>query len=149
MAKAAGHHLALPNVLCDSGIENLNSHVDALVEHDLIRRTVAQVDIAYSNSMIEAFFRRLKHAGLFTKALADLKTVRRLTEAYVKDHNELIPHSAHAGATPAEIFFGQFTDDNRTALRQADRAARDHRVMMNRSLACQRCASGPIVPIPA
>jgi hypothetical protein len=56
------------------------------------RRTVALVDIAHSNSMIEAFFRRLKHAWLFTKALVDLESAHRLTEAYVKDHNELIPH---------------------------------------------------------
>jgi hypothetical protein len=47
--------------------------------------------------MIEAFFRRLKHAWLFTKALVNLEAVSRLTEAYLKDHNELIPHYAHAG----------------------------------------------------
>jgi hypothetical protein len=54
--------------------------------------------------MSEAFFRRLKHASLFTKGLLDLETLLRLTDAYVKDHNELIPHSTHAGATPAEVF---------------------------------------------
>jgi hypothetical protein len=149
VSKTAGHDLVLPNVLCDSGIENLNSHVDALVEHQLIRRTVAQVDIAYSNSMIEAFFRRLKHAWLFTKALANLETVRRLTEVYVKDPNELIPHSVHAGATPAEVFFGQFTDENRAALIQAARAAKNHRAILNRSLACQRCAIHRMSPRPA
>jgi hypothetical protein len=99
--------------------------------------------------MVEAFFRRLKHAWLFTKALVDLETLRRLTEAYVKDHNELIPHYAHAGATPAEIFFGTFTAANRAALIRAAHAAMDRRAYLNRSLACPRCAPALLVTLPA
>jgi hypothetical protein len=34
-----------------------------------------------ATTMIESFFRQLKHAWLFAKALGDLATVRRLTEA--------------------------------------------------------------------
>jgi len=52
-ANASSRH-SLPNVLVDSGTENLNRHVDALVKSGLIKRTIAQIDISFSNSMIES-----------------------------------------------------------------------------------------------
>ena len=64
MAQSLGLRMA-PDVLVDSGTENLNTHVDELVTSELIRRTVAQIDIEFSNSMIEMLFHRLKHRHLF------------------------------------------------------------------------------------
>ena len=39
----------------------LRDAVDALIESGLLRRVLAMVDIAFSNSMIEAWWRSLKY----------------------------------------------------------------------------------------
>ena len=51
-------------VVTDAGCENVNSDVDGLLEDEGLRRTLAQVDVTFSNSMIEAFWRSLKHSWL-------------------------------------------------------------------------------------
>ena len=56
----------------DSGVENTNSAVTALVESCTLKRILAQVDVVFSNSMIEAWWRMLKHQWLY---LNDLDTV--------------------------------------------------------------------------
>ena len=44
-----------PLLFADSGIENINGAVDATLFSACLERVLAQVDVAYSNSMIEAF----------------------------------------------------------------------------------------------
>jgi transposase InsO family protein len=129
----------VPNVYCDSGSENLNRDVDTLIESKVMTRTIAQIEVAQSNSMIEAFFRRLKHAWLFVHPLPNLSAVTQLTEQCIHDHNELIPHSALAGATPAEVFHGRWSEDDREKLEDRGRAARNARIQENRDAGCQRC----------
>jgi hypothetical protein len=43
-----------PDVFMDNGIENTNSTVTAMVENGTIARVLAQVDVVFSNSMIES-----------------------------------------------------------------------------------------------
>jgi transposase InsO family protein len=60
---AAGKHMVFagrPLLFADSGIENINGAVDATLFSACLERVLAQVDVAYSNSMIEAFWRSLK-----------------------------------------------------------------------------------------
>ncbi len=144
VANRAGD-LFKPNVLCDSGTENLNALVDSLIEAESIERTVAQVDIAQSNSMIEALFRQLKHRWLFTNPLPDLATARRLTTAYVRDHNELMPHYAHAGATPMEVFNRAWSEQDRLLLQRATQSAHLKRATESRATACGHCTPTAIV----
>jgi len=40
----------------DSGVENLNKNVDKLLEVGTLERVIAQVDVSFSNSMIEAWW---------------------------------------------------------------------------------------------
>ena len=58
--------LPILQLFIDSGTENLNSEVQELEDNDLIKKVVAQIDVHFSNSMIEAFFRKLKHHYLST-----------------------------------------------------------------------------------
>ncbi len=53
----------------DSGVENTSSAVTALVESGTLKRILAQVDVVFSNSMIEACWRMLKHQWLFLNEL--------------------------------------------------------------------------------
>jgi putative transposase len=47
----------VPTLVADSGTENMNEEVDGLVSSGVIKRVLAQVEVVYSNSMIEAYWR--------------------------------------------------------------------------------------------
>jgi transposase InsO family protein len=53
-------------VVADAGSENVNAEVDDVLDEEGPRRTLAQVDVTLSNSMIEAFWRSLEHSWLST-----------------------------------------------------------------------------------
>ena len=55
-----------PNVIVDSGCENINEEVDILVDSESISLTIAQIDIEHSNSMVEMFFHGMRHRNLFS-----------------------------------------------------------------------------------
>ena len=48
-------------VLADAGVENVNAHVDALITTGVLRRVLVFTEVKFSNSMIEAWWRALKH----------------------------------------------------------------------------------------
>ena len=83
-----------PVVLADAGVENVNAEVDALLATGVLRRVLAFTELKCSNSMIEAWWRSLKHHWLFLHSLDSVATVRRLVEFYVQEHNRVLPHSA-------------------------------------------------------
>ena len=64
-------------------------------------------DVTFSNSMIEAWWRTLKHQWLFLNTLDSSATVSRLVGFYVAAHNGEIPHSTFHGQTPDEMYYGQ------------------------------------------
>ena len=68
------------SLMTDSGIENINETVDDLLAASPIRRALAQVEIPEANSMIEAFWRSLRHQWLYLHDLDSLATVRRLVD---------------------------------------------------------------------
>jgi hypothetical protein len=98
-----------PAVLADAGAENVNAQVDELITAGVLRRLLAFTDLKFSNSMIEAWWRSLKHQWLFLHSLDSLTTVRRLIAFYVQEHNTVLPHSAFRGQTPDEMYFGNAT----------------------------------------
>jgi hypothetical protein len=55
-------------VLTDSGVENVNGTVDAFLSDGLLKRVLAQVEIVESNSLVESWWRGLKHSWLFKYA---------------------------------------------------------------------------------
>jgi hypothetical protein len=52
-------------VLADAGLENVNAAVDALIETGVLRRLLAFTELRFSNSIIEAWWRSLKHQWLY------------------------------------------------------------------------------------
>jgi len=125
-------------VVADSGSENVNGAVDVLLDGEELTRVLAQVEITFSNSMIEAFWRSLKHGWLYLHTLDSLAALRRLIEFYVTAHNEVMPHSAFLGQTPDEVFFG-IGDNVAKKLSEARKTAREERMMENRAARCGRC----------
>ena len=104
----------------------------------MLNRVLAQTEITFSNSMIESWWRVLKHQWLFLNTLDSVKTVETLMGFYVKEHNCRLPHSAFRGQTPDEMYFGKGGDVPETleALRQK---ARKERIETNRKRTCRAC----------
>ncbi len=127
-----------PQLLVDGGIENYNSAVDKLVDSGLLRRILAQTEIRYSNSLIESWWRVIKHQWLFLNTLDTAASVRKLVEFYVEQYNSRLPHSAFNGQTPDEMYCGT-GDDVPKQLEAAKLAARKLRLKTNREINCQVC----------
>jgi putative transposase len=125
-------------VFADSGSENVNREVDNLLEHENLTRVLAQVEVTFSNSMIEAFFRSLKHGWLYLHTLDSLTALHRLIDFYLTAHNEVMPHAAFDGQTPNEMYFGT-GDTVAVELATARRTAREERIKANRAAACSVC----------
>jgi transposase InsO family protein len=151
-AEYLGVEDATPELYADSGIENVNGDVNVLVNEGLIHRVLAQIEVAYSNSMIEAWWRSLRNNWLHLNTLDTVAAVRRLTSSYVAEHNTAIPHSAFHGETPDEMYFGTGTAVAATLAEQRARARQD-RLASNRALTCTDCnltvGDQPLDPGPA
>jgi len=121
-----------------AGSENVNGAVDNLLDGEELTRVLAQVEITFSNSMIEAFWRSLKHGWLYLHSLDSLTALHRLIEFYVTAHNEVMPHSAFQGQTPDEVVFG-IGDEVSEKLAIARKSAREKRMKKNRAVRCGVC----------
>lgn len=131
-------------VYMDAGVENLNGIVNPLFEGELLKRVLAQVDVTFSNSMIEAWWRSLKHQWLYLHQLDNIATVRRLVGFYVQQNNEVMPHSAFSGQTPHEMYFGQALHVvERLAAHRTE--ARSKRLIANQLSVCPECPRGSSV----
>jgi putative transposase len=142
----AGRSLPTPPpevaVITDGGVENVNSTVDAALGIGPLRRVLAQVDIVESNSLLEVWWRSLRHQWLYLNTLDTAAAVRRLVAFYVQQFNEVLPHSALNGRTPDEAYFGR-AENIPVELATARKVARAERLDANRALSCAACtASG-------
>jgi len=118
-------------------VENVNTQVDELISSGVLRRLLAMTEIAFSNSMIESWWRTLKHQWLYN-ALDTVASLRRLVSFHVEEHNTRLPHPAFHGETPDQMYFGTgrhvpYELDSRT------RAARTARLETNRAVYCETC----------
>ena len=127
-----------PTLLTDGGGENHNSAVDELIDSGLLTRLLAMTDITYSNSMIESWWRALKHQWLYLNTLDTVTTLETLVTFYVDEHNTQLPHSAFRGQTPDEMYFGT-GNDIPAELEAARISARKSRIEANRNMSCKTC----------
>jgi putative transposase len=128
----AGKNLDLrPTVVADSGVENVNGQVDQLIADGLLHRVLAQVEVSFSNSMIEAFWRSLRHQWLYLHSLDSFTRLEQLIGFYVEEHTTQMPHRAFVGQTPDEVYFDQ-ADRVRDRLTAARRQAHRARMEANR-----------------
>jgi transposase InsO family protein len=139
-AKGVDH--GTPAVLVDGGVENFNGPVDELINSGLLRRVLAGTEITYSNSMIESWWRVLKHQWLYLNTLDTVRAVENLVAFYVQEHNVRLPHSAFRGQTPDEMYF-QSGDGIPEELEAARQKAQQERVEANRKQDCEACQRLP------
>ena len=129
----------VPDVWVDIGTENLNTHVDELVASEQIKRTIAQIDVEASNSMVELLFRRFKHRHMFTIPLTNFEAVESGADYYFTQSNTRIPMAALKGATPEEVVTGKWTDQVIADMQALVVSARTARIASNRSVRCAPC----------
>ncbi len=127
-----------PTLVADAGVENVNSEADGLIASGSLRRVLALRDVTFSNSMIEAWWRTLKHQWLFLNRLDSRATVSRLVAFYVAAHNSEIPHSAFRGQTPDDMYNGR-GQGIPERLEGAKRQARAARLKANKAASCGIC----------
>ena len=125
-------------LIVDGGSENNNESVNTFISDiDGLQKLIAQKDIIFSNSMVEAVNKTLKYRYLFQKELPDYKsTIKYLKNHAINDYNHR-PHSALNGQTPYEIFHGIKLDRNK--IKQQFEQARINRIQENRKQRCQNC----------
>jgi transposase InsO family protein len=97
--------------MMDSGVENVNAEVDLVLMDHGASRLLAQIDVQFSNSMIEALFRQLKNSYLYFQDLTSFESLRNHVDWYLTDANERIPRQALKGATPLEVIMGRWNNE--------------------------------------
>ena len=125
--------------MTDGGSENFGDVNALLGDSSWLKRLVAQTEIIFSNSLIEAWWRELEHRWLFLHLLDNADAVRDLVAFYVEQHNTVVPRSKLSGRTPDETYFDREADlpDRLSVLR---RQAQRQRIAYNRGRRCDRCA---------
>jgi hypothetical protein len=123
--------------LVDDGIENKGFVCTAIENKEIsLTRLVAQKDIRFSNSMVEAVNKRMKYDFLFRTQLLDFEHTQRFLETAVERYNNR-PHSALYGFTPLEVFHGAIP--NKTLFKNQIEQAKVLRKIENKTLACDSC----------
>ena len=131
-AALGNHPPELIKLIVDGGSENSNRTVSAFLESLPIKKLIAQVDVTFSNSIIEAVNKIVKYNYLFRKPIPDLEHLPQTIENAVLDYNNR-PHSTLYGLTPAGVYQGEVF--NRENYKMEINSARLLRLEKNR-LAC-------------
>jgi len=91
------------NLLADSAIENVNRTVNVALKETRLELILAQVEVAWSNSTIEIWWRKIKDDWKLIHRLDTLATVETLVAFYVEQCNSAIPQwqlrVVHVGET--------------------------------------------------
>ena len=125
-------------------MENFNRAVDARVDSGLLKRLLARTEITFSNSLIESWWRVLKHQWLYLNTLDTVSAVENLVAFYVNEHKRRLPHPAFGGQTPDEMYF-RTGGDIPKQLQAARQAARKSRLEANGKTCCPTCEPLSIV----
>ena len=126
------------DLIVDDGIENKGDVSLAIENQELkLNKLIAQKDIIFSNSMIEAVNKKIKYNFLYRHELLDFNHVERFLATAVEKYNNR-PHSSLFGLTPYEVFNGATPDKDRFAVQKQQ--AKILRIAENKALVCDNCA---------
>jgi putative transposase len=125
----------------DAGVENVNTTVQGFLtstNHD-IKHLIAQKDIPFSNSKIEAFNKIIKHQFLLPRNLENRKQLIHALAEDVRTYNMIRPQFSLEGNTPTETFEGKIIHlkSYKTHFEEQKRG----RVMLNQQNKCKNCES--------
>jgi hypothetical protein len=127
-------------LLVDGGPENNNKDIDTYLASVLvpIRKFIAQKDIIYSNSMVEAVNKKLKYQHLFPFNSFKYDKLLPHLKIQIPEYNTVRPHYAHKFSTPAQVYFGNETDMEEVRAKLG--IARKKRIIENQMVDCPVCS---------
>ena len=125
--------------LTDGGVENINTTVESFLRttDPDIKHLIAQKDIAFSNSKIEAFNKIIKHQFLLPQNLSNRKQLETALDTDVQMYNTMRPQLSLKGNTPAETFSGKPLDINH--YKTHFESQKTLRVSQNQRNRCKAC----------
>ena len=125
--------------LTDGGSENVNSIVSNFIDSpDIpIEHLIAQKDVVFSNSMIEAINKIIKHQFLHPKEIVNENQLTNIMTDTISNYNTLRPQMSLGGNTPQETFNGLSIDISRYTHNFKEQKAL--RKQLNKENACKVC----------
>jgi putative transposase len=123
----------------DSGVENVNSTVKHFLNstNQEIIHLIAQKDIPFSNSKIEAFNKIIKHQFLLPRNLENRKQLTIALSEDVLTYNKVRPQFSLQGNTPEETFYGKYIDISTYKTHFAEQ--KTQRIVVNQQNKCKTC----------
>lgn len=126
-------------VMMDPGVENDNCTVLNFTTSANLIRTLARVDVHYSNSMVESLFRMFKNNYLYHQEIRTIEDLTRKADFYFRQHNEVVPLAVHSGGTPSEVFRRSWGEAQKQEMQELKLAAFANRKLKNLAPACRVC----------
>lgn len=97
-------------IVDDATENNCNAVMDYVGQPTVsIKHIIAQLDIEFSNSIVEAVNKLMKYNYLFKEDIPDFETLQKKLSFYVDNYNNR-PHSSLNGLTPDEAYQGACID---------------------------------------
>jgi putative transposase len=122
-------------IICDGGIEN-KGEAENYLQSMSIEKCIAQKDIPYSNSLIEAFNKRIKYRFLFLQQLENIRQAENYLSKAIEIYNNQ-PLLVLNGYTPNEVLNG--TNPGKKLFSQAIKASVKERIVQNTTNTCPVC----------
>ena len=125
--------------LTDGGSENVNTIVSNFINSLEIptEHIIAQKDVVFSNSMVEALNKVIKHQFLFPKNINNSNQLSKILSQSVEIYNEQRPQMSLGGNTPIETFNRSSIDISKYT--QNFNAHKALRRQLNKKNACKVC----------
>jgi len=127
-------------LIVDGGSENNNSTVDEYINSPgiSIKKIIAQQDILFSNSMVEAVNKIVKYRSLFLDSIPDINALEKHLEKFVPVYNEVRPHCSLKGLTSSEVLAG-LRPDNPDHLKSVNLMSKKRIVHNQHIITCTEC----------
>ncbi len=133
------HQPSTLQFLTDGGSENVNSIVSEFINSsDIpIQHIIAQKDVVFSNSMVEALNKVIKHQFLHHKEINDENQLISVMADTIPIYNTIRPQMSLGGNTPEETFSGLSIDISRYTHNFKDQ--KQLRLTHNKKNSCKVC----------
>ena len=125
--------------LTDGGSENVNSNVSGYLNSLPIKTNhlIAQKEVVFSNSMIEALNKTIKHEFLHPKQVNTYSEVAKALKEVIPIYNTTRPQMSLAGNTPFETYHGKTIDLNQYKSHFLEH--KTYRITQNTTNSCNVC----------
>ena len=120
-------------LVTDDGSENKGEVKVFVVQHPNIKHKIAQKNIPYSNSMVEALIKQLKYRYLKKKEFDSMDELTNALNIAVETYNHR-PRKIHLGKTPLQVLSGDEVDVTEYA--QLKELTRLQRIEENKNFNC-------------